>query len=122
MSFIRRAFWRMVLLADQSRETLGRVFAAKVRAAWHLHELTASDPIELFVLYSSIASVLAVPGQANHAAGNAFLDGVADYRLSEGLPVTSINWGPWSEIGEASRRGVEGRSDLRGVGMISPIS
>jgi myxalamid-type polyketide synthase MxaB len=108
------------LLEDQSRETLDRVFAAKVRAAWHLHELTASDPIELFALYSSIASVLGAPGQANHAAGNAFLDGLADYRLSAGLPVTSINWGPWSEIGEAARRGVQSRGDLRGLGMIAP--
>jgi acyl transferase domain-containing protein/acyl-CoA synthetase (AMP-forming)/AMP-acid ligase II/acyl carrier protein len=107
------------LVEDQSRETLDRVFDAKVRGAWHLHELTASDPIELFAMYSSIASVLGAPGQANHAAANAFLDGLADHRLSRGLPVTSINWGPWSEVGEAARRQVQTRGDLRGLGMIS---
>ena len=64
------------LLHHQSWDRFDKVMAPKVAGAWILHELTAQMPLDFFILFSSIASVFGAPGQANHAAANAFEDGL----------------------------------------------
>ena len=71
-------------------------------------------------LFSSAAATFGSAGQANHSAANAFLDALAHYRRSRGLPGQTINWGPWSSIGAAASRDVAQRGDLAGIGMLTP--
>jgi len=91
------------LLLNMNEESFSRVLAPKVLGAWNLHVLTAELPLDFFVAFSSVASVLGSPGQGNYAAANAFLDGLAHERRARGLPSLSINWGPWAGIGMAAR-------------------
>lgn len=78
------------------------VMAPKVDGTWNLHIATLNVPLDFFVLYSSAVSVLGSPGQGNYAAASAYLDAMAYYRRSLGLPAISINWGPWAEVGLAA--------------------
>lgn len=91
------------LITAQTRESMQRVLTVKVLGAYNLHAATIGRPLDFFVLFSSMTSVLGTAGQANYAAGNAFMDGLANYRRSLGMPALSINWGAFSEVGMAAR-------------------
>jgi myxalamid-type polyketide synthase MxaB len=91
------------VLDRQTAERFARVLAPKVYGAWHLHTLTRELPLDFFVLFSSMASVLGSAGQTNYSAANTFLDALAHHRRAQGLPALSINWGPWAEVGMAAR-------------------
>lgn len=82
--------------------------------------MTRDIQMDFFVMYSSLASMLGSAGQTNHAAANAFMDALASYRQSQGLPALSIDWGAWSEIGAAVEYDVEARIATQGVDMIPP--
>ncbi len=108
------------VLSQQAWERFSTVFAPKVQGGWNLHELTKGMPLDFFVLFSSAVSLIGSAGQANHVAASTFLDMLAHYRRSQGLPALSIDWGPWAEIGAAAEREVSERLLNRGVESISP--
>ena len=91
-------------ISELTGPRLDRVLAPKARGAWNLHLLTRNDPIDLFILFSSVASTVGNPGQANYAAANAFLDVLAHHRRLLGLPALAINWGAVGDTGYLTRR------------------
>ena len=89
-------------LEQMSVEELEQTMRAKVEGSWVLQEVTAGQELEVFVGYSSIASVWGSKGQGHYAAGNRFVDMLAQYRRGKGQAGLSVNWGPWKGGGMAS--------------------
>ena len=90
------------VLVRQSWDRFLEVMAPKVQGSWNLHLATQDLPLDFFICFSSIASLLGSSAQANYAAANAFMDALAHHRRALGLPGLSINWGAWAESGMAT--------------------
>ncbi|HEX4953119.1 MAG TPA: beta-ketoacyl synthase N-terminal-like domain-containing protein [Thermoanaerobaculia bacterium] len=108
------------LLQRMDSESLVASLRPKVLGAALLDELLAPEELDFFLLFSSIASVLGSLGQANYAAGNAFLDALAWSRRRAGTLVQSINWGPWAGAGMAGERALQAAFESRGIHAFEP--
>ncbi|WP_032769651.1 type I polyketide synthase [Streptomyces griseus] len=97
-----------------TEERVNAVLAPKTQGAWHLHELTRHLDLSAFVLFSSVASLLGTAGQANYAAANAFLNGLAEARWAEGLAAGALCWGYWAERSELGA--ALGEADIERLG------
>ncbi|MBI3898381.1 MAG: SDR family NAD(P)-dependent oxidoreductase [Gammaproteobacteria bacterium] len=108
-------------ISQLDRQHVKDVMQPKAAGAWHLHCCTLDLPLDYFVLFSSIASLLGSPGQASYVMANTFLDTLAHYRRARNLPAISINWGALNQVGMASRhKGVQQYFQRAGVGSFTP--
>ena len=114
-----------VVVADRTllelrEEHLLATMGPKILGAWNLHTATRGLPLDFFMMYSSMASLLGLPGMAAYAAGNAFLDALAHARAAEGLPATSIQWGLFADLGVATQDNRGLRLSARGIESFTP--
>ncbi len=105
------------MLLQQTWDRFARVMAPKVEGTWNLHVLTKDIPLDFFVCFSSVASLLGSPSQGNYAAANAFMDALMYHRRALGLPGLSINWGPWAEAGMAAELGSRNKHRIADSGF-----
>ena len=89
-------------LMAKDRAAMTRVLGPKVAGTLSLDALVR-EPLDAFVLFSSVASFLGLPGQVDYTAANAFLDAFARSRAERAPGRTIvINWNAWRDIGMAA--------------------
>lgn len=91
------------LLTDLTEARFAASLRPKVRGARALDRLTRQDPLDFFILYSSVSVAIGNPGQGNYVVSNAGMEAVAHARRRLGLPATAIQWGPISDAGYLAR-------------------
>ncbi|KAK1993234.1 beta-ketoacyl synthase domain-containing protein [Colletotrichum falcatum] len=92
-------------LADMTFEQWRSAVSPKVQGTWNLHYAlqAQSEPLDFFLLFSSLSGLGGQIGQANYAAGNAFLDAFVQYRHSRGLACSVLDIGIMEDIGVLAR-------------------
>lgn len=88
-------------LISKEEKNFRSVLAPKVRGTWLLDRLTADDNLDFFVVFSSVNTLMGIPGQGDYTAGNSYLDAFSAYRNKKGRTTLAINWAPWGEVGMA---------------------
>jgi acyl transferase domain-containing protein/thioesterase domain-containing protein/acyl carrier protein len=104
------------VLTQQRWPRFAAVLAGKAFGAVHLDALTEGDGLDFFVSFSSLASLVGAPGQANYAAANACLDALAHAQRQRGRRGIAVHWGPWAD-GMAGQLGAAHVARLRAQGL-----
>ena len=108
-------------LANQTLAGIRAVCAPKVVPLHSWRRALAVQPAAAEVLFSSVASLLGAPGQANYSAANAALDGAARRAQQAGMASLSVQWGAWAGGGMASAE-TASRVERMGMGMVGPAA
>ena len=92
-------------IMDKTTENIQQVLAPKISGIKNLDEYSAGYPLDFFISFSSISSIIGNEGQVDYATANAFLDDFSFYRnqlasmgLRSGKSI-SINWPLWEDGG-----------------------
>ncbi len=107
------------LLLTLDWDRFARVTKPKLEGAWNLHHQLRDQQLDFFVLFSSAGSMLGAAGQANHVAGNSFLDALAHHRRARSLPALSINWSQWGDAGRVADTAESARLQFQGIPQLS---
>ncbi|TRX93533.1 hypothetical protein FHL15_005505 [Xylaria flabelliformis] len=91
------------LFADMSFESLQTVMKPKVLGSLHLDEIFGAQPLDFFIMFSSLSAVVGMPSQANYAAANNFMVGLAAKRRARGLVASVIDIGMIIGLGVVER-------------------
>ena len=92
------------MLSKQSWGTFEEVLAPKAWGALFLHNALRRHNVELmmFVVFSSVTSLMGNLGQTSYGAANAALDALCAARAALNLPALAVQWGPWANFGMAA--------------------
>ena len=94
---------RDIGVLDMDLETYQAVIRPRVQGTWNLHNALVDQPLDFFVLFSSVCGMVGYYGQANYAASNTFLDAFVQYRHARGLAASVIDIGAVDDVGYISR-------------------
>ncbi len=87
-----------VTLSDMTEDDVTAMFRPKLDVVSLLHKLSLRQPVQRFVLFSSISGLTGSRWLAHYAATTTFLDTFAYARRAAGLAATAINWGLWKSL------------------------
>ena len=103
------------MFKNMELSALEMVLAPKVTGARLLNERLSdpANPLDFFVMFSSIVLVVGNPGQAAYSAANAYLNAIARQRRARGMAASTIDIGAVIGVGFIHRAGRENEAQTR---------
>ncbi|RWQ92174.1 KR domain-containing protein [Paecilomyces variotii] len=89
-------------LLKMSSDEWNAATGPKIQGTWNLHDASLDQDLDFFLLFSSMGGILGIPGQANYASANTFMDAFVQFRHSSHLPASVIDIGEVQGIGHVA--------------------
>ncbi|KAK2595361.1 hypothetical protein QQS21_006897 [Conoideocrella luteorostrata] len=90
---------RDTLFEKMSFQDYNDVVRSKVSGALNFHVAYRHEPLDFFIMLSSVAGIVGNRGQAAYSGANTFLDALAHHRRQNGLAATSLNLTAVDDVG-----------------------
>ncbi|KAI1423496.1 putative polyketide synthase [Xylaria sp. FL1777] len=100
------------LLRNMTFEQFREVMGPKVDGSIYLDRIFYETDLDFFLLVSSINSVIGNAGQANYAAANTFMCGLAAHRRKRGLRSAAVNIGAIIGAGYVARQSLKEQDSI----------
>ncbi len=123
---------RDAAIVNKTAEQIDAVLASKVAGTMNLDRATVAEPLDFFVLFSSVVGQTGNRGQADYAFANAFLDAFAESRTrwrtngARSGRTLSIGWPLWRDggmrIDEAAAARLEARWGMVPMNTLSGLA
>lgn len=110
-------------VANQTLAGVRAVYAPKASAWQQLAGRpmgSGGAPLQVSLLFSSVASLLGSVGQLNYSMANAWLDAAASATAAAGGTLISVQFGAWKGAGMAAA--TSGKVEAMGLGVLTPSS
>ncbi|PTB70126.1 hypothetical protein BBK36DRAFT_1107986 [Trichoderma citrinoviride] len=91
---------------EMTAQNFHTVFGPKVDGTKNLDELFYDHPLDFFIMFSSLASIVGNRGQSNYVAANLFMSTIAEQRRRRGLAASVIHIGMVLGVGYVSTTGI----------------
>ncbi|PNS19188.1 L-2-aminoadipate reductase [Sphaceloma murrayae] len=95
---------RDTTLRNMSLDDMLQVCRPKVLGTTVLDKLFHDNPLDFFIVFSSLTAVTGNPGQANYSAANLFMSALVEQRRQRGLPASVIHIAPILGVGYVSEK------------------
>jgi len=106
------------LIRDKTPESFDRVIHTKADSAFLLSRKLRPESLQCLLLMSSVTAAFGNRGQADYAAANGIMNGLAMILSAQWQArVVAMNWGPWGSSGMVSEE-VRQQFLSRGIQMI----
>lgn len=105
------------LVTQTTPDSIDAIIAGKWTLGEALTNLALRARPDFVVMFGSLAATLPGPGQAVYAAANAALEAMSTGLRAQGVHAVTIAFGPWSEVGMASRLGAGYQQRLLAMGL-----
>ncbi|ODH20336.1 hypothetical protein ACO22_05914 [Paracoccidioides brasiliensis] len=90
-------------VVEMSFEQIDKVLKPKVDGSRFLNEIFYNEPLDFFILFSSLSCTFGRSGQANYIAANMYMTSLTANRRNRGLPASVIDVGAVVGIGYITR-------------------
>ncbi|KAF4511960.1 hypothetical protein G6O67_001155 [Ophiocordyceps sinensis] len=113
------------IFVNFSADNVARQLKPKVDGTLHLDKAFATDNLEFFLTFGSLATVCGNPGQAMYHVGNMFMSSLVERRRRRGQAASILNFGLLVDVGYVARMDRADGTDIEGTLrslLLTPLS